>query len=268
MLNKAFAFIKKDFLITVSYKIAFVLQLVSILVMVALFYYVGKFVEKGANPLLNPYGGNYFAFILIGAAFADYVGISINAFSSSIRDGQLTGTLEIMVLSPTRLSTILLCSSLWSYLFTTFRIVVYLSLGILFFGLNLSAANIQAAITLFLLSISCFASLGMIVAAFTMAIKKGEAILALLGSIGFLLSGLLFPVEALPEFLLNMSKFIPMTYSLRGIRLALLQGYSLQNLRHEILSLAAFSLVFLPLGLAAFGYAVKKAKVSGTLTQY
>jgi ABC-2 type transport system permease protein len=52
------------------------------------------------------------------------------------------------------------------------------------------------------------------------------------------------------------------------MRLALLQGYSLAALGLEILALIVFSAVLLPLGILCFRYAVRKAKMDGSLTQY
>jgi len=52
------------------------------------------------------------------------------------------------------------------------------------------------------------------------------------------------------------------------MRHALLQGYSLHALAPDIIALAVFTVVLVPLGLLAFKYGVKKAKVDGTLVQY
>jgi len=66
----------------------------------------------------------------------------------------------------------------------------------------------------------------------------------------------------------HLSRLLPITYSLRAMRLALLKGYSLSALASDILALALFGLVLLPLSLLAFRYAVHRAKVDGSLTQY
>jgi len=42
-------------------------------------------------------------FVIIGVAFSEYLAIGISAIGDSIREGQTTGTLELMLLSPTRL---------------------------------------------------------------------------------------------------------------------------------------------------------------------
>jgi ABC-2 type transport system permease protein len=52
------------------------------------------------------------------------------------------------------------------------------------------------------------------------------------------------------------------------MRLALLKGYSLSELMPNILALVIFSIFILPLSILIFGYAVRRAKIDGTLTQY
>ena len=83
-----------------------------------------------------------------------------------------------------------------------------------------------------------------------------------------LFGGVLFPIAVLPEWLQNVSHILPITYSLNGMRHALLQGYSLHALAPDITALIVFSVVLVPLGLLTFKYAVKKAKADGTLVQY
>ena len=61
---------------------------------------------------------------------------------------------------------------------------------------------------------------------------------------------------------------LPITYSLEGMRLAILKGHGLGSLIPTILPLLAFAVVMLPLSLRAFQYAVRRAKMDGTLTHY
>lgn len=65
------------------------------------------------------YNGDYFAFVLIGVAFSLYFTVAISGFAKNLRDAQITGTLEAMLLTPTDLPTIIISSCLWDYLFTT-----------------------------------------------------------------------------------------------------------------------------------------------------
>ncbi|MEA1866015.1 MAG: hypothetical protein U9N46_12665 [Euryarchaeota archaeon] len=66
----------------------------------------------------------------------------------------------------------------------------------------------------------------------------------------------------------TISYLLPITHSLSGMRHALLQGYSLSALALETIALSVFSVVLVPLGLLSFRYAVKRAKMGGSLVQY
>jgi len=72
----------------------------------------------------------------------------------------------------------------------------------------------------------------------------------------------------MPYWLQFLAKLFPITYSIRAIELAVYKGFSLIQLKNEITYLALFSLLLVPLSLATFKYALKKARWQGTLGQY
>ncbi|MFQ5813889.1 MAG: ABC transporter permease [Anaerolineae bacterium] len=265
---KALAFVKRDFRLETSYRLSFFLQFFGIFFSVFMFYYVSKLLGEAATPYLAPYGGDYFSFVLIGIAFSGYFGVGLSGFASSIRQAQMTGTLEAMLMSPTRVSTIVLCSSLWRYLMTSLRVLAYLAVGAVFLGVNLGQGNYLAALLVLALTIVTFSSLGIIAASFIMVLKRGDPVTWLFSTLSSLLGGVYYPIAILPDWLQRLSHLLPITYSLRAMRLALLQGRSLADLAPDILILLLFSLILLPLSLLAFRYAVHRAKVDGSLTHY
>ena len=78
---------------------------------------------------------------------------------------------------------------MWSYTFTTFRVITYLLIGALFLTLDLSQANVLAALVILLLSILSFASIGILAASFIMVLKRGDPVTAVLGTSANLLGG-------------------------------------------------------------------------------
>jgi len=268
MLNTALAFIKKDFLIMVSYRFNFILQIAYIFVAVTIFYFIGKFIDANSNPFFQNYGGSYFGFLLIGITFGDYTKVSINSFANNIRDGQLTGTLEIILASPTRFLTFLLSSSLWSYIFTSIRILLYLFTGIFFFGLSMEHLNFVPAVVIFAISILCYTALGMICSALVLLVKKGDTAINTVGAMSMIVSGILFPTDIFPSLLKTISNLIPFTYSLHGLRLSILNGASFEAVKTDIWALLVFTVIFWAISIWSFPYAVRRAKIKGTLTQY
>lgn len=264
----AAAFLKRDLSQALSYRLSFLMQLGGIFFSVAIFYFLSQLFGSAVAPQLEDYGGDYFSFVLIGLAFTGFLGLSLSNFASSIREGQMMGTLEIMLLSPTRLSAILLSSSLWAYLLTTLRVVVYLVVGALVFGASLSQANAVSAIVVMLLSIASFSGIGILSAAVVLLVKRGDPIAWLLGGASSLLAGVYYPVSVLPDWLEPLSRILPLTYALDAMRLAMLKGYSLYDLRFNVLVLLGFTVVLTPLAFLAFRRSLKRAKVEGSLTQY
>ncbi len=178
------------------------------------------------------------------------------------------GTLEIMLLSPTRLSTILLSSSLWSCLMTTVRVMVYLLVGALIFGASFGEANVLTALVVLALSITSFSGIGILSAAMVLLLKKGDPVAWVFGGVSGLLAGVYYPVSVLPAWLEPVSRALPLTYALDGMRLAMLKGYSLYEIRLDLLVLLAFTLVMTPLALLVFRQALRRARIEGSLAQY
>lgn len=264
----AWSFFQRDAMIEMSYRTSFAVQLLGNLLVLAVCYFLGKMVETQEIPALKPYGGNFLAFLLIGIALMDCVGVSLTAFAKQIREGQLTGTLEATLMSPVPLPVILIYSTLWTYTFSAVRFVLYLVLGALIYRVSMGQANIAAAVVVFLLTVVCFAGVGMLWAAIVMIVKRGDSIMTMMSFLVILLSGVFFPSSILPTWLQDLSWFIPLTHALDGMRMALLQGSSLLDLGSTIAVLTAFAVVLIGVGLIGFSLAVHLAKSLGSLTEF
>lgn len=268
LFHKMWAFLKKDFLNEVSYKWSFFLQFFSMFINVGIFFFLSQLMGGASSKYIAEYGGDYFSFVLIGVAFTSYLEVAIESLSASIRGGQMMGTLEALLTTQTELTTIIISSSLYSFLFTSLRIFIFLIIGLLFFDLNLSQANYIGALMILLLSILAFSCFGILSASFILYFKKGDPFSQFFSSMNWLLGGAYYPVEILPRWLHVLSYVLPITYSLKGLRLALLSGAGFRQLSPYFLTLILFILVLLPFSLVSFSFAVKKAKEDGALIHY
>ncbi len=264
----AWAFFKRDALIALSYRTAFVMQIAGSFLWLGMFYFIGRTVGGQDLPTLDRYGGNYFAFLLVGIALTDCVGVSLTTFATQIRESQMTGALEATLMSPVGLRRILIYSSLWSYFLSACRFLLYLLFGVAVFGVGLEQANLTSALVIFLLTVLSFAGVGMLWASVVMLIKRGEAITAVLSYLVLLVSGVVFPVAVLPAWLQTIAQWVPLTHALEGMRFALLKGADLRALAPVIGTLCAFSVALIAGGMYAFKLAVDVAKRSGSLTEF
>jgi ABC-2 type transport system permease protein len=262
------AFLVRDFHIETSYRTAFLFTIGGVVVRALLFFFLSEFIERAAGGMLGEYGGDYFSFVIIGIALGGYFTTGLTGFSKALRRSQTTGTLEAMIMTPTPVSWLVVGSAAWSYLYTTFRVLVYLLVGALFLGLDLSRANYPAALLVLLLSIVSFASLGILAAALMMVIKRGDPVTAVFANLSNLVGGVFYPVAILPAGLQFVAYLLPITYALRALRGALLAGFGWQELAPDLLALALFCLVLFPISLFVFRHAVDRARAEGTLTHY
>ena len=266
--GKPAAFLRRDFITEISYRFSFLSQIAGIFFSVIMFYFIADLFGASASPYLSAYGGEYFPFVLIGIAFYRYLNVALSTFSNTIREGQVTGILEAMLVTPTKPAAILIYSSLWKYMHATFEVLVYFFFGVVFFGFRIGQANFLSLIVVLALTLLAFSSFGILSAAFVLVFKRGDPIFFLFGTVSALLGGVYYPITVLPGALQLGSTLLPLTYSLRAMRLAILQGTPLTGLVPELSVLALFSIIGIPLSLICFHRAIRRAKELGTLAQF
>jgi ABC-2 type transport system permease protein len=261
------AFIKRDFLIEVSYRTSFILQAFGIFFSILVWYFVSRVVDAPpTTPGLE--GADYFAYVLLGLALLHYLSSALMSFGSKIRGEQMTGTLEAMLVTPTSIGTIVLGSSLWDFLLTSIKVLVYLAIGRLLFGVVIHLENLLPALLVIGLTVLAFSGIGILSAAFVLYLKRGDPITYLVASGSALVGGVFYPPEDMGPWLGALSRLLPITYALRALRRALLRGSQFSDLLPDIRALLLFVAVLLPLGIVAFRIAVRKARQEGSLVQY
>lgn len=261
------AFFRRDMRIETSYKAGFVLRIGGALITVAVFYFISRVFGEAAGVRIDSYGGNYFAFVLIGIALTEYVGQGIGGLGASIRESQTTGTLELMLLSPTRMSTVLLSSSLWTYASATMSVGTYIVAGALL-GVDFSAANVPVALLALGLTLVSYSGLGLLAAALVILVKRGNPLGWLIRGGSVVLGGVFYPTDVLPAGLQAVAQALPVTHSLDVLRRTVLLGEGLDQVAGGLVALVLLSAIYIPLGLLAFAGAIRIARTDGSLGHY
>jgi ABC-2 type transport system permease protein len=268
MRPKALAFLKRDFLIAISYRVKFLIQIGGIFISTLIFFFLSKLVGRGVSDQLAAYGGDYFAFVLVGIAFTDYLSVSLGSFAGQIRTAQMQGTLEALLVTPTSVPTILFSSSLYSFSFTSLRVLLYLVFGVFVFGLTLRVVSIAAFLVVMFLTILAFSGIGLLSAAFIVVFKQGSPVGWLVTTASGLLGGVFYPVAVLPSWLKPYAYLLPITHALEAMRQILFQGATLATVYQQTLILGLFAAALVPMGLGAFAYGLKTARREGSLIHY
>ena len=271
LLRRIRAFIIRDFQLALSYRVEFFIKIIWILGITTTFFFISRIFagfplaryEEWQNPLTA---------WLTGLAMLNYFLVGFSALANAIRQEQMQGTLESVLLTPINVPTVVVSSSAWSYVEATFNSFLYLFFGWFFFNVQYKGSFLLAMLILVLTTL-VLACLGILSASFTMAFKRGDPFAILMGAGTALFSGVFFPKEMLQESLGNtagkaISYINPSTHGLEGIRAVLIQGKGLSDVQSPIITLLVFLVVLLPFSLWVFGRAIKRAKREGSLIQY
>jgi ABC-2 type transport system permease protein len=264
LLDKMAVIARRDLLTAIRYRIGFLITALGAIAELAAFY----FLSRAVGPGFRPDGVEYFPFLLVGTGLYTFMVTGINAFLSTVRESQQNGTLELLMTTATPAPVLVFLSAMSAFAGNTVQLLAYLGAGLLLFGAPPNAPNIPGVVVVFGLSLAVAVAIGILAAALQLAIQKGSAIVWLLGSGVWFMTGTLFPVATLPRPLQVAAELIPITHCLSAMRLALLQGASFFELSGEIGILVLFSFTLLPFSVMIFSFTLRRARLEGTLSFY
>jgi ABC-2 type transport system permease protein len=258
------AFIRRDWSVTRSYRLPFILDGFYGLLQLAVFFFVSEtFGDVGAAELDG--APNYFAFAAVGIVIGLVIEAASQGIAERVREGQLSGTLEALMSQP--LSTGQLCAGLaaFPFIFAVIRAAIYLLIAGLFMSDELADASWLGLAVMFVTAAMAIACLGLLAGAAVLVYKRGEVLAGMLLFGMSLVSGSVFPVSALPDWLEAIGRVMPLRFAFDGVRDALFQGSGWGS---DALVLTGFGVVGIPLAVWVFGRALGAARRAGSIGQY
>lgn len=266
-LSTPLAFLRKDFLAEMSYRLRLFLELASAALGIYFLVILSDFIGEEVAHKIG--GVSYLAFALVGISFHSLHETALNDFSRKIREAQTLGTLEALLATRTSILTVMACLPLYSMLRTALKLLVYLFVGgLLFSNVEMHWGNWPAMIGLFAISMVVFICLGLSFAALTIVFKRTEPIIQGFNMLSFFLGGVFIPIASLPEWVRPLAHAMPVQPALTGFRAAVLQDASWSELWPSIGHLLIFAALIVPISILAVRWAVRRALLDGSLTQY
>jgi ABC-2 type transport system permease protein len=260
------AFSRRDIAYSSSAKLTWLGQALSMLMMTAMLFFIGRTFDQSHAPALSAFHGHYFAFALVGLVFARFQSVALRSFATAIRRDQTSGTLEAMLVTRASVPSIVLAASASSFIFTAIQAVLFLIIGALIFRVDLHHANVLTTVVTLVLAMLAISPIGILAAASVIAFKQGDSALNMISSATSFLAGVYFPVAVLPWPLRFASAVLPITHGLSAIRAAMLGGATLHAVGPDIAVLSGFALVGLPIALGVFMAAIAHARRVGSLS--
>src|SRR6059058_1050409 len=128
LLSRIWAFVARDWLVTVSYRMQFFLRVLSVLIAVTTLFFISKIFVGFTDPRFAEWRDPLAAW-LTGLAVLNYFMTGFSSLANAIRQEQVQGTLESVLMTPISVPTIVVASSAWDFVQATFFSSLYLLFG-------------------------------------------------------------------------------------------------------------------------------------------
>ncbi|MGZ4908832.1 MAG: ABC transporter permease [Halobacteriota archaeon] len=157
---------------------------------------------------------------------------------------RVSGTLTRFLASPLRESELVAGYSIAYGTLGILQSGLLLGVGVLLFNITIAGSVILAFATIALLAIVSQA-LGILLSSVARSEREAGqfAPFLILGAV--LLSGIIWPLEAIPAWLRPASYLIPTTYAVEALRSVMMRGWGLSMIWVDIVALLSFAFVFL-----------------------
>jgi ABC-2 type transport system permease protein len=262
------AFLRRDVLVALSYRVSFFSDIVGLVFMVVVFFYVGKMLDPAQLPTYNGVRVSYMEFVFIGIVLGAFLQIGLGRVMTVLRQEQLMGTLESLLMTPTSPTTIQLGSAAYDLIYVPIRTAAVLIVGTIAFGLDLHPVGILPAVAVLLLFIPFVWGLGIACAGAILTVKRGAGGLTLIATFLTLTSGAFFPLTLFPGWAAAVAMYNPMAVTTEAMREALLGGAGWAQVAPDLLLLVPMSAASLTAGMWLFRIALRREQRAGTLGLY
>ena len=205
-------------------------------------------------------------YLLVGSVLWSYMAMVFFEVSFAISWERWEGTIEYTMMAPVRRVTHLLGICWFGIVYGLVRTALTVLIVALLFRLDLSHANLAAAGLVLVAATLPILGLGVFTAILPLlSPEKGDQMAVAVQGLLLLVSGVYYPLQVLPFALRVVGQASPLTYTLSGMRAALLTGAGAGDLAGTIGLLVGIGAVLITAGFIAFGRAENRAKRLGLL---
>src|SRR5713226_3647557 len=197
-IRRIWAFLARDWRLELSYRMQFFLRILSILIVVTTLFFISRIFTGFTDPRFTQWRDPLAAW-LTGLAVLNYFMTGFSSLANAIRQEQVQGTLESVLMTPISVPTVIVASSAWDFVEATFFSLLYLLFGALFFDVHYRGSFLLA-LTFLVLTTTVLACLGILSASFTMVFKRGDPFGIFLGTGSALFSGVFFPTQLVSQY--------------------------------------------------------------------
>lgn len=261
-LDSVYATARRDATVFASYRFRFVSRVLAMLLTMTMFYYIAKLVRPG---VVGPQD-RYFAFVVVGIVSLSVITAALNT-CQLVRMELLTGTFERMVISPVGPVGAIIALAAFPIVYAIALAGAMLVAAAGIFGFPIHVSGIPAALVVSGLAALAFTCIGLLFIAGLLAFKSAMGASWAIAGLS-ILGGVYFPLTVFPGWVRWFSDVQPFTPAVDLLRHLLLGTPTMQPFWLELVKLAGFTVVLMPLSAAVLNSAVHLSRRRGTLMEY
>ena len=264
--SKLGAFLRRDFLVRLSYRTALISDWINLFAQALVFSFVSKLVHP--IHLAGVGRTTYIAYVTVGIAVAGFMALGLARLVSAIQQEQLLGTLESLMVTPTTASVVLLGSVVYDMIYVPIRTVVFLIIVSIVFNVSFAPSGYVPAILILAAFIPFVWGLGSIASASILTFRRGSGQIGLVTFALTFTSGAYFPLALFPSWVASLARLNPIAIAITGMRAQLIGDAGWHDALVTMAKLVPFSAITLLLGLYGFRLAMRRERRLGTLGLY
>src|ERR671929_999878 len=222
-LNVAYAFFERNWNLTRRYLGWEVVWFVYSLVNALTILFIAAATERITGQAVDT--GYFVLYLLIGTTMWSYLSGVFDVVAETIAWERWEGTIEYTLMAPVSRTMHLLGTCVYAVTYAFVRAGVIFGVVVLFFGIDLHAANWPTVLTALLTGSISVIGLAIVAALLPLLFtERGAQMTFVIGSGLLLISGVYAPVDVLPAWLQVLSPLSPITYVLHAVRAGLLES--------------------------------------------
>jgi ABC-2 type transport system permease protein len=232
-----------------------------------LYQYAGLAHEDTITQVLSSsYGISSFSgMIILGTIIYLLYNSILWGAGTSLQQERWQGTIEPLLLTPANRMTILLASSFSSLIEGSWWIGTIFIISWLVFRIQVTVADWFAVMLALASTMIALVALGAFLGSFFILVRAADQLAAGLQAPIRYLSGVAFPIAALPSIFQLFAYMLPLTYGIQALRKAVVQHATIGDLAGDMAALYLFTAVFVVMGFLLLKRVEARAKRNGSL---
>jgi len=198
-----------------------------------------------------PGNPSYFNFIAPGIMAMTVMMSVMTGLPVAISQEKEVGTMDGMMVAPINRLSIILGKALGQTARGLIQGFIIMALAIGLFGITIHG-SLLLVFGLLLLGVFSFVGLGIVMTSFAKDQETAQMMMMTLMFPMMFLSGVMFPIQQMPWYMQDISKFLPLTYAADTLRKVMVLGAGVPDISTDLIILIAFGVVLIAIAVPLF----------------